>query len=65
MPAQHKGIDLDGPAPGERPPRGETHLLVIAIDEYAHCPRLSNCVKDARDLIQLLQERYELAPERT
>ena len=39
-------------------PTGHNHLLVIAIDEYAHCPKLSNCVKDAKDLAHLLWERY-------
>jgi len=46
-------------------PQGDTHLLVIAIDDYAHCPPLHNCVKDARDLAQLLQDRYQVLPQHT
>ncbi len=43
------------------PPNGKTHLLVIAIDEYAHCPRLNNCVKDAKEFIEILDTRYGIA----
>jgi sulfatase modifying factor 1 len=34
------------------------YLLVIGIDAYAHCPELYNCVKDAKDFIKVLTERY-------
>ena len=52
---QEKGIDI----PKAKGPTGNNHLLVIAIDDYAHCPKLSNCVKDAKDFAQLLWERYQ------
>ena len=45
--------------------QGHTHLLVIGIDAYTDCPRLSNCVKDARDFTQLMQQQYQVSPERT
>ncbi|MCO6490320.1 MAG: caspase family protein [Phaeodactylibacter sp.] len=37
----------------------------IAIDEYAHCPKLNNCVKDAREFIEVLTARYQFEPENT
>lgn len=37
---------------------GVNYLLVIAVDKYLHCPRLYNCVKDAKDLIQVLTTKY-------
>lgn len=44
-------------------PLGQTHLLVIAIDAYQHCPPLYNCVKDAQDLIEVLTEKYRIEAE--
>jgi len=43
-------------------PQGENYLLVIGIDEYAHCPRLYNAVKDAQDIVQVLVERFQFEP---
>jgi hypothetical protein len=39
--------------------RRKAHLLVIAIDDYQHCPRLYNCRRDADRFIQLLTEQYQ------
>ncbi len=44
-------------------PAGLNHLLVIAIDAYAHCPQLNNCVKDAREFIKVLTHRYQFQEE--
>jgi formylglycine-generating enzyme len=65
MPRSEKGINLDETNPAARPAPGNTHLMAIAIDAYDHCPKLSNCVKDAQDFVALMQERYQVAPERT
>ncbi len=40
-------------------PLGKNYLLVIGIDEYAHCPRLYNAVKDAQDIVKILVERFQ------
>jgi len=61
VPDPYKGFDL-GKEP-QSAPRGRNHLLVIAIDEYAHCPRLHNCVKDAREFIDVLAGKYQFDPE--
>lgn len=61
MASQNKGIGI-GPE-AKSAPRGKNHLLVIAIDEYAHCPKLSNCVKDAREFIEVLTDRYQFDPD--
>ncbi len=45
--------------------QGHTHLLVIVVDAYTHCPPLSNCVKDAKDFTALMQQQYQVSPERT
>ncbi|MCO6480984.1 MAG: caspase family protein, partial [Phaeodactylibacter sp.] len=44
-------------------PNGKNHLLVIAIDEYAHCPKLNNCVKDAQDFVGVMLEKYRFEAE--
>lgn len=44
-------------------PAGRNFLLVVAIDEYAHCPKLNNCVKDAREFIEVLTDKYQFEPE--
>ena len=57
MATQNKGTGFDHEAAS--PPRGKNYLLVIAIDEYVHCHKLSNCVKDAQDLIEVLTTKYQ------
>ncbi len=52
----HKGINLGDEAGSA--PNGKNHLLVIAIDAYAHCPKLNNCVKDAQDFAAVMLEKY-------
>ncbi|MCO6490289.1 MAG: caspase family protein [Phaeodactylibacter sp.] len=61
MPDPYKGFDLSGEAGNT--PGGKNYLLAIAIDEYAHCPKLNNCVKDAREFIEVLTARYQFEPE--
>mgnify|MGYP000992966351 FL=1 len=39
-------------------PRGKNYLLAIAIDDYQHCSKLSNAVKDVEVFIQLMLSRY-------
>jgi len=56
--AGRAGLESFGEAPG-----GKNFLLAIAIDEYVHCPSLSNCVKDAQDLIEVLTGRYRFEAE--
>ena len=51
-----KGIGLDQEQEAHH--QGQTHLLVIAIDAYRHCPPLYNCVKDAHDLMEVLTAKY-------
>ena len=57
----NKGIGLESEVTTHL--NGHTHLLVIAIDAYQHCPPLFNCVKDARDLIEVLTDRYWISRE--
>lgn len=60
MPGEkEKGILTDQSGVGETAPTGINHLLVIAIDDYLYSPKLSNCVKDAKDFAHLLWERYQ------
>ena len=37
----------------------KNHLLAIAINDYAFCPKLNNAVKDAQDFIDLMLEKFE------
>ena len=43
-------------------PRGTNYLLAIAIDDYLHCSKLSNAVRDAEAFIELLTTRYHFDP---
>ncbi len=39
-------------------PQGNNYFFAIAINDYIHCPRLHNAVKDAADLAMLLVEQF-------
>lgn len=41
------------------PTKGQNYLLAIAINEYTHHPKLYNCVKDAKDIVQQLVYKYD------
>lgn len=43
--------------------KGINYLFVIAIDEYAYCPTLYNCINDANGLIKILTTQYEFEPQ--
>ena len=43
-------------------PQGTNYLLAIAINEYQHCSKLSNAVRDAEAFIELLTTRYHFDP---
>lgn len=45
--------------------QGKNYLLTIGIDEYEHCAKLNNAVGDARDLVRLLQAKYQFETERS
>lgn len=61
-----KGIDISEAEPaGPGRANGINYLLAIAIDEYEHCPRLYNCVQDARRLIRVLSTQYQFEPAHT
>ena len=40
--------------------QGKSYLLGIGIDQYKEFTNLNNAVKDVKDFIQLLKEKYEL-----
>ncbi len=44
-------------------PKGKNFLFAIGIDAYKHLTPLSNAVRDAREFVALLQERYFYLPE--
>ena len=48
----------------KKPPtsKGNSYLLTIAIDNYQHCPKLFNCVRDATGLIEVLNRNYGFQP---
>ena len=39
--------------------KGKNYILAIGIDEYTHCPKLHNAVKDAQDFVEILIKRYD------
>ncbi len=44
---------------------GKNYLFAIGIDEYTACTRLFNCVKDAKDLVTLLTNKYQFDQQNT
>jgi sulfatase modifying factor 1 len=44
---------------------GTSWFLGIGINEYQHFPPLRNAVKDVEDVVRVLQDRYDVAPENT
>ncbi|MCO6487206.1 MAG: caspase family protein [Phaeodactylibacter sp.] len=60
---KNKGIDYE--AAGHPRPTGANYLLAIAINKYEYHPQLSNCVRDAKQLVKVLQEKYGFQPDHT
>jgi O-acetyl-ADP-ribose deacetylase (regulator of RNase III) len=53
-----QGLDTsDAPASDPVPVR-RNHLLAIAVDHYRYLPRLSNCVRDIKSMIDVLHREY-------
>ena len=65
MPNKDILLEWDGTQGQATAPNGVNHLLVIAIDDYVHCPKLNNCVRDGNDLAKLLWEKYMFDKEHT
>ena len=61
MPNKDILLEWDGTQGHAAVPKGKHYLLVIAIDDYAHCPKLNNCVKDAQELIEVLDSKYDIS----
>ena len=38
----------------------KNYILVIGIDDYTHCPKLNNAVKDVKDFIDLITNNFLL-----
>ena len=43
-------------------PRGTNYLLAIAINDYLHCSKLNNTVRDVEAFIELMTTRYHFDP---
>ena len=65
MPNPEKSIGHEGYQGPEQPQLGENYLLVIAIDQYQHCPKLNNCVSDSKAIIKVLHDKYGFTSENT
>lgn len=61
MSEQHKGIIFDRIDPSVK--KGKNYLLAIGINDYVHCPKLYNAVKDVRDFIGLMTSKYQFEEE--
>ena len=44
-------------------PKGKNYLLAIAIDGYEEFRPLSNAVSDAKEFVEILQDRYDFQEE--
>ena len=38
--------------------KGKNYILAIGIDDYTHCPKLNNAVKDIRDFVTLMTDKF-------
>ncbi|MCO6478725.1 MAG: caspase family protein [Phaeodactylibacter sp.] len=58
---QKRGIDIGGSAEKEQAPQGKNYLLVVGVDHYNDkaIPRLQNAVKDAKEVLKILVEKYQ------
>lgn len=50
-------------SPLKTAPKGKTHLLAIAIDDYKQCSKLNNAVLDVEAFIEVMTTRYTLEPQ--
>ena len=59
MPEQTK--DISGLPNDPTTPRvkGKNYLLAIGIDDYVHCPKLHNAVKDTKEILTVLKSRFQ------
>lgn len=55
-------VRRDRPPQNAAKPKGTNYLLAIAINEYQHCSKLSNAVRDVEAFIELLTTRYHFDP---
>ena len=56
--------DIASTNPSQSPHRqGKSWFFGIGINRYEHFTDLNNAVKDVKDLLQLLQEKYDLEPD--
>ncbi|PHN03981.1 caspase family protein [Flavilitoribacter nigricans] len=60
-----RGQGLDDNAPQSPRRKGKNYLFAIAIDRYRYSPPLYNCVRDAEQIIALLQKKYQFEPDHT
>lgn len=56
------GTLMKGEIPLKKP-RGINYVFAIGIDDYHHCPRLSNAVRDVNALLVILTRRYQFEPK--
>ena len=43
--------------------KGKNYLFAVGINDYVHCPKLKNAVKDVQDFIRLLTTKYQFDNE--
>lgn len=55
-------VRRDRPSKSASSPRGTNYLLAIAINDYLHCSKLSNAVRDVEAFIELMTTRYHFDP---
>ena len=65
MPENKNTKDIAGFEPTAEPnrPQGKNYLLAIGIDSYDECPTLYNAVKDAKEVVSVLLDKYQFEEE--
>lgn len=65
MPPPDKAIGKNPQSPVDELKKGINYLLAIAINDYLHCPKLNNAVKDIEDFEALMIEKFGFEKKNT
>ena len=57
--SENRGLKFRKENPRDHLPKGNNHLLIIGIDDYNHCAKLSNAVSDAKNFAQLMLDKFQ------
>ena len=60
---QDRYFEIADPRKEEQRLMGANYLLAIGINAYQHITKLTNCVRDTQDLVEVLTSNYGFEPD--